>query len=170
MSSIFRYFVLFALIVFLTPSIFAKGATVKIEISSAQLSKPISVTDPDIVGEFNIWSGPNSRWRSKNGSWITDYSFIFIDFPGGVISSPPDNLFTFDVEFHIAGAPDQPPVEETYKVQYAINPSENGGYMYLPTGNLFVYHGVEGNWFRSIESWEKLVRPIVEQTLLEQQN
>lgn len=124
------------------------------------------VTDPAVVGEFSIWSGPNSRWRTQGGSWNTDYSRGFIDFPGGMTDSPSKDSIRFDIEFHIADTPIDPPWMDTYKVLYAINPSEKGGYIYLPTDNAFIYHGVEGNWFHSTKSWEKLIRPIIQQGLI----
>jgi hypothetical protein len=36
----------------------AKGKTVRIEITGASLATPLKITDPDIVGSFNIWNGP----------------------------------------------------------------------------------------------------------------
>lgn len=150
-------------------AVLAKGVTVKISITGGQLSGPIDVIRPDVVSQFSIWSGPNSFWRMKDGIKHTDYSRIFADFPGGVVDPPADNFSHYNVEFHIAGTPDQPPWDETYRVRYVINSSEIGGYMYLPTGNPFIYHGVEGNWFHSSESWETLVRPIVEKALLQRQ-
>ncbi len=154
-----------ALSVLLIASVWAKGVTVKIVVSGNDFSEPLSITDQSIVGQFSIWSGPNSKWRAKDGPWNTDYSGIFIDFPNGVIDSLPSSLVQFEIEFFIAGTPTDEPADQTYKIRYAINPTEPGGYMYLPTGNPFVYHGVEGNWFRSTSSWEELVRPAIQSKL-----
>ena len=139
----------------------AKGVTVEITVSRQSVPTPLSITDPDICGQFSIWSGPNSRYRIRGGDWQTDYSGIFIDFPGGPIDTIPDGLLAFDVEFHIADTPDEPRWDNTYRVRYAIDPDATGGYMFLPRGNPFIHHGVEDNWFRSTGSWEAAVRPLI---------
>ncbi len=156
------------LLAILMPCSWAKGVTVQITISGETLPEPIVITDPDVVGAFSIWSGPNSRWRSRNGPWQTDYSGIFVDFPGGNVPPPADDFFRFDVEFYVARTPTDPPYDKTYRVLYSIEPSEAGGYMYIARGNPFITHDVEGSWFRSTESWEALVRPIIEEVLIEQ--
>jgi hypothetical protein len=159
--------IIFCLALFLvvSPAAWSKGVTVRIDVSGDGLSGPLSVTDPKIVEQFSIWSGPNSRWRSDGGPWNTDYSRIFIDFPGGTVDAPPDGLLRFEVEFIIAGTPTDPPFDTTYNVQYAFDPSIANGYIYLPDHNPFISHGVENNWFNSTQSWEELVRPIIQQAL-----
>lgn len=167
MKTLARLVLCTALFFFLVPQSWAKGVTVKITVTGETLADPISITDPDVVSAFSIWSGPNSRWRSRNGAWQTDYSHTFIDFPGGHVESPPEDILRFEVEFHIGPTPTDPPDEQTYKVQYAIDPSETEGYIYLPRGNPFIHHGVEDNWFRSTQSWEALVRPVIQEALSE---
>ena len=143
-----------------TPA-WAKGITAEIIVTGEPLPRALSITDPEVCGQFSVWSGPNSRYRVRGGDWQTDYSGIFIDFPGGRTTSIPEDLQVFDVEFRIARSPGEPIWDETYRVQYAIDPDVPGGYMYLPRGNPFIHHGVEGNWFRSTESWELAVRPLI---------
>jgi len=58
----------------------------------------------------------------------------------------------------------------TYVVRYAIDPSSERGYVYLPgkgdpgyRDNVFlIYRGVEGNWFHAWDEWEKLAHPLIE--------
>ena len=154
-----------ALALLLISTVWAKGVTVKIVVTSNEFSVPFSITDQDIVGQFSIWSGPNSQWRVKNGPWQTDYSRTFIDFPVGPVESPPSDLVEFDVKFFIAATPLDEPASKPYRIRYAINPSQPGGFFYLPPGNRYIHHSVEGNWFRSTDSWEKLVRPTIQSRL-----
>ena len=57
----------------------------------------------------------------------------------------------------------------TFVVRYAIDPSTNQGYVYLPGkadrgyGNKvwLIYRGIEGNWFHAWSEWEKLVHPLI---------
>lgn len=147
----------------------AKGITVKIVVRGSELTQPVVISDVETVGQFSIWSGPNSRWRSRNGEWQTDYGGIFIDFPAGKAPARPAGLIEVDVEFHLADSPESNPWDEPYRVRYGWVPLESGGFFYLPTRNPFVYHGVEGHWFHSTESWERLVRPSIENHL-EQRN
>ena len=161
MNSLSRPVVFGAILLFVGHLAWAKGVTVRITVNGPSLEEPLQITDPGVVREFSIWSGPNSRWRFRAGTTKTDYSRIYIDFPGGIVDAPEDTLY-FNVEFHIARTPADEPDTATYKVRYAINPARAGGYFYLPNGNPFIHHGVEDNWFRSTESWENLVRPIIE--------
>ena len=153
------------ILIALTTSAWSKGITVRIDIAGDGLAEPLEITDRAIVQQFSIWSGPNSHWRSKGGPMNTDYGQIFIDFPRGVIETPTDVPLQFDVVFHLARTPDEQPFEETYNVRYEFDPSTVGGYMYLPGGNPFIYHGVEDNWFHSTESWEQAVRPLIQRSL-----
>ncbi len=141
--------------------VLAKGVTVEIVVSAADSADSLSITHPDVVQQFSIWSGPNSRWRVKDGDWQTDYSRIYMDFPGGAVDAPSTDAQLFHIEFHIASTPGDEPWDETYHVRYALEPTEAGGYFYLPAGNPLIHHGVEGNWFRSTDSWEDSVRPLI---------
>lgn len=165
MSVSIRLTLFLLLMVLSIPVVLAKAATVKIVVSGDDLAEPIAITDADVVSQFSIWSGPNSRWRARNGSWNTDYSRIFIDFPGGPIDPPLGDLAKFKVEFHVAVTRIENSPEEIYTVLYAFDPIEAIGYMYLPTGNPFIHHGVEDNWFRSTDAWENLVRPMIQDRL-----
>ena len=156
-----------AFTVLLASSVWAKGVTVKIVVSGDYLTEPVVITDEEIVRQFSIWSGPNSIFRVRGGEWRTDYSGTFINFPAGKAAIRPTGMIEFDVEFHLADSREGGYWEDSYRVRYAINPAESGGFFYLPTGNPFIYHGVEGNWLHSTQAWEELVRPTVESVNLE---
>ncbi len=44
-----------------TVLVFAKGITTKITITSAELRSPIEISDPELLKNFNVWSG---KWRA----------------------------------------------------------------------------------------------------------
>jgi hypothetical protein len=165
MKTLVRRILVLALFVVMAPGALAKGVTVKIAVSGGSLKSPLAITDPAVVGQFSIWTGPNSRWRGQDGVWHTDYHGAYVDFPAGAVPALPHDTLGFDVEFFVASMPDQPPIEETYRVRYAMEPDHAGGYVFLPQGNPFIHHGVEGNWFRSTEAWEDLVRPLIMEAL-----
>lgn len=148
------------------PSASAKGITVAIEIDGASLAATLEITDPAIVEEFSIWEGPNSGWVMPDGSLESSYEHAFIDFPGGPVEAPRGELLEFEVRFRLASERGAEPLEMPYTVRYAVDPQRPGGYMYLPTtGQSYIWHGVEDNWFRSTRKWEELVRPALEAAL-----
>jgi hypothetical protein len=40
--------------------VFAKGTTTKVMITSAELQSPIEISDPEVLKNFNVWSGPGT--------------------------------------------------------------------------------------------------------------
>jgi hypothetical protein len=41
----------------------AKGATTKVVIEGPDLSKPIEITDPKVLANFNVWAGPRDAFH-----------------------------------------------------------------------------------------------------------
>ncbi len=152
----------------------SKGETAKIEIKGDDLNSPIEITDPNIVGSFNIWNGPGVSTSGPDGvpyppAYMNPHKTAgrFIDWPKGTAEQLPDGLKSYEVKFHIAGRDSESGVLGTYHVVYSFNPSVPRGYMYLPTqqergaNTQFIVHGVEGTWFYASAAWEELVRPII---------
>src|SRR5215470_12923963 len=59
--------------------LFAKGATVKITITGADLKTSIEITDPKVLSEFQVWSGPGTSssaagFNPNAPSFIVDWS------------------------------------------------------------------------------------------------
>lgn len=52
----------FSLLIIFSATIlmFAKGTTTKVMITSAELQSPIEISDPEVLKNFNVWSGPDS--------------------------------------------------------------------------------------------------------------
>ena len=40
--------------------VFAKGTTTKVLITSTALQTPIEISDPEVLTNFNVWSGPGT--------------------------------------------------------------------------------------------------------------
>jgi hypothetical protein len=160
-----RFLLMLALVFIPGSFALAKGIIVAIVVTSPELAEPLRITDQQVLRQFSIYSGPDTRWRSNGGPWNTDYSGIFIDFPGGAVQAPEPGILVFDVEFYISFGTDQEPAELPFRIQYAMDPAVEGAYIFLPQGNPYVNHGVEGNWFRSTDSWEALIRPDIQRGL-----
>lgn len=142
-----------------------KAPTAQIDIASDALDAPIKVTDPDVVGKFHIWNGPGVRDNGKPTHLDpANQKGYFINWPNGA-TQPPDQALMFDVTFRLENRDADPRVGSEYRVTYAFRPGDAGGYVYLPYTRKnvrLIVHGVEGNWFRSSDAWEALIRPIIE--------
>ena len=135
----------------------AKGKTVKITIKGADLKTPIEISDPKILENFQVWTGP--------GAGTAERPSLIIDWPEGPVTKPPESLHRYQVSFHRA-----PNDQIVYVVFYAFSPGAEQGYVYLPgesdewvrlnMGS--VWRGVEGKWFRAWSVWERVARPLIE--------
>ncbi len=123
----------------------AKGATVRITITGGDLATPIEITDPAIASRFHVWSELNVDWSQ------------------GVVERPV-RLQIYEVSFVTTRRN-----PSTYVIRYAIDPSTDHGYVYLPgkddaeyADNVWlIYRKVEGNWFQASSEWEKLAHPLI---------
>jgi hypothetical protein len=131
----------------------AKPKLAKIEISGGGLTRPVQITDAAIVRRFSIWTGPGTSegWRAQPGA--------IIDWPRRQAAEPPAGLPRYEVRFYWEASG-----EPIYRVVYAFDRREEGGFMYLPASHTStIVHGVEGRWFHSSSEWERLVRPYLKQ-------
>jgi len=135
----------------------AKGKTVKITIKGADLKTPIVISDPKILENFQVWTGP--------GTSTAERPSLIIDWPQGPVTKPPESLHRYQVSFH--GAPND---QIVYVVFYAFSPGAEQGYVYLPGESdewaglnvRSIWRGVEGKWFRAWNAWEHVARPLIE--------
>jgi len=70
----------------------AKGKTVKITIKGANLKTPIEISDPKILANFQVWTGP--------GTSTADSQSLIIDWSQGPVTKPPESLRRYQVSFH----------------------------------------------------------------------
>jgi hypothetical protein len=141
----------------------AKGKTVKITIKGADLKTPIEISDPKILANFQVWTGP--------GTSGADRQSLIIDWAQGPVRESPNTLRRYQVAFY-AGPP--PNEQIVYVVYYSFSPGVEQGYVYLPgesdewvrlnMGS--IWRGVEGKWFRAWSVWERVARPLIERAEL----
>jgi len=142
---------------FSTP-LLAKENTVKITISGAGLKTPIEISDPKILANFSVWTGPGTSTADQQG--------LIIDWSQGPVRETPNNLHRYQVSFYAGAAKNE---QIVYVVYYAFNPGAGPGYVYLPgeSDELFsrnvrsIFRGVEGKWFRAWDAWERVARPLI---------
>jgi hypothetical protein len=140
-----------------------KERTVKISISGAGLKSPIEISDPKILTNFSVWTGPGTSTADQQG--------FIIDWSKGPVRESTKTLRSYQVAFY-AGAP--PNEQVVYVVYYAFNPGTDPGYVYLPgeADELYsrnvrsIFRGVEGKWFRASSAWERVARPLIEKAEL----
>jgi hypothetical protein len=143
---------------FVSVVLFAKGPTLKVVISGADLSAPIEIGDRGRLADFNIWTGPGTS-PSKDDGFVANWS--------SAVTAPPANVKRYRVSFYAnhhgdAGA--------DYLIVYAYDPAGRRGYVYLPgrgeveyERNTFsIYRGVEGKWFLTRKAWDDLAAPLIE--------
>src|SRR5260221_5689223 len=97
----------------------AKGRTVKITIKGADLKTPIEISDPKILANFQVWTGP--------GTSTADRQSLIIDWSQGPVRKPPDSHRRYQVSFHT-----DPNEQIVYVVYYAFSRDAWQGYVYLP--------------------------------------
>jgi hypothetical protein len=147
----------FLLILSIPTPLLAKGKTVKITIKGADLKIPIEISDPKILTNFQVWTGP--------GTSTADRQSFIIDWAQGPVGKPPESFRRYQIAFHT-----DPHAQMVYVVYYAFSTGAEQGYVYLPgesdewTGlNVrTIFRGVEGNWFRAWSAWERVARPLIE--------
>jgi hypothetical protein len=137
----------------------AKGKLVKITIKGTDLKIPIEISDPKILTNFQVWTGP--------GTSTADRQSLIIDWSQGPVGKPPESLRRYQVLFHA-----DPDEQIVYVVYYAFSPGAEQGYVYLP-GDSDEWAGlnvrsvargieIEGKWFRAWSAWEHVARPLIE--------
>jgi hypothetical protein len=145
-------------------SLAAKGITTRITIAGDHLAKPIEITDPNILRNFNVWSGPGVTVGG-----VAETEGFIADWSAGAISELPAALQHYTLSFYVSRAG----VEElVYSVDYDCSTSDAAeGYVLLPgrTDHRYalntrsIYRGpdVEGRTFRATRAWQQVVRPLL---------
>ena len=59
-----------------TVAVFAKGTTTKITITGGGLQSPVEISDPQVLKDFNVWSGPGTFANDVEGTegFIIDWA------------------------------------------------------------------------------------------------
>jgi hypothetical protein len=151
-----------AVLLMLTTSLMAKGATTRITIRGSSSGGSIDITDPTILREFNVWSGPGTSVGGVEGT----EGFI-IDWSSGIVTKRPTGLQHYEVSF-FANSSDRTDTPPTYVVFYEHDAASNRGYVYLPgkgdeqypqnAGEIYRGHDLEGKWFVATKAFQTLFR------------
>ena len=132
-----------------------KGKTVKVLVQGADLAKPVEISDPNILENFRVWTGPGT---SSNEGLIVDWS-------SGTVEELPDRLLRYQVSFYV----DEPNERLAYVVLYVFDPLTAHGYVFIPgrSDKYFdlnvrsIFRDVEGNWFRAWTVWDNIALPLI---------
>jgi hypothetical protein len=147
------------LILSVCTSLLAKENTVKITISGAGLKRPIEISDPKILANFSVWTGP--------GTSTADHQGLITDWSHGAVREPPNTPRKYQVSFYV-GAPANERI--VYVVYYVFPPDAGPGYVHLPGKSdewyglnvRSILRGEEGKWFPAWDAWERIARPLIE--------
>jgi hypothetical protein len=152
------------LVIFSTTTlVLAKGPTTRITITGAGLQSVVEINDPEVLKNFNVWSGPGTFANGVEGT----EGFI-VDWASGALTDRPNGLRAFEVSFFVKYAK-RPFSEQTdqlaYIVSYAVDPVTGQGYVYLPgksdesyrLNTKAIHRGHEGKWFRANAAWQTAV-------------
>lgn len=139
----------------LSAQIFAKDNTIRITITGTGLQTPIEITDPSIVSQFDVWSGPGTDQNQTEG--------LNVAWHRGV-AQVPKGLTVYTVSFLISR-----PDSRTYLVRYAFDLTTKQGYVYVPgkadadyRDNVrLIYRGIEGHWFYASSEWETVANTFI---------
>src|SRR5258706_7686631 len=70
----------------------AKEKTVKITIKRSDHERPIEISDPKILANFQVWTGPGTSSAERQG--------FIVDWSQGPVGEPPQALRRYQVSFH----------------------------------------------------------------------
>lgn len=130
----------------LVTTLAAKAPTVRLEIAGDGLVKPITVTEPGILRDSNVFSGfflaEIASSTSIDTAWPRFALSFFVESPAWMGRK----------------------VEKRYVVYYARHPQTGQGFVYLPAAGEAWYdfnvrtilrNGLEGNWLHASERWAR---------------
>lgn len=149
--------------VFMPSLLGAKGRTIRITIEGASLSSPIEITDPQVVDNFNVWTGPGTSLNEIAGQTTYPDGFI-IRWPQGLTAKPSKGLPQYQISFYTTDRKGP-----SYVVYYRYDLLTKSGYVYLPgpaekwyrLNTSSILHGIEGNWFRARALWDSTAEPLI---------
>ncbi len=126
---------------------FAKGPADKITITGSGLANPVEITDPKALDQFDPWRGK------------------FIDWSRGTVSTLPRDVQTYEVFITVNNEDGQP--GRIYTFRYYLDPSGQGGYVYLPGPGEKGYEGNIGTiirgdgWYYGSAEWNALMERVL---------
>lgn len=152
------------LVAFASPAL-AKGETKKITIAGDTLASPIVITDPAILGHFNVWTGPGTGGTVHGVEWKATEGFVVASTtPVG----PAQGLVRYEVTF-LVDRQDRDGHDMAYVVFYEYDAKAGRGYVYFPGRNdsqwrtnvFLIMRDIEGRWYPASRAWQDVVTPLI---------
>ena len=84
------------IIAVLATAVSAKGLTTRITLRDTTLDTSIDISDPSVLGAFNVWAGPGTYSGGVEGT----HGFI-IDWAAGIARDRPNGLSGYEVMFYV---------------------------------------------------------------------
>jgi hypothetical protein len=151
-----------AILCLASASVFGKGPTTRIVLTSPELASPIEIVESNALSTFAVWSGPGVDMNS-----LAQTEGFIVDWRQGIVAERPRGLRRYEVSFYAkyANRPlDSQQDHLAYVVSYEPD-GHGGGYVYLPgkgdahyalnVGTIF--RDREGHWFRATDAWNRVV-------------
>jgi hypothetical protein len=170
MNNFFRVVLTLALALGLSTALTAKGETSRITIAGSRLTNRLEITDPKVLKDFQVWSGPGTTGCIRDKCSEGTRGFI-VDWPSGDVAQRPDGLPRYEVSFYATDVrvPGHQTERLVYVVFYEYDPSASQGYVYLPgkgepwyqLNTRSIFRGREGRWFRATPAWQRPVVPLI---------
>jgi hypothetical protein len=144
--------VLASLLFIIVVDLSAKGPTVRIRIEGDSLSKPVEITDREVLRNFGVWDWPTPQ---RDG--------FVIQYSPTSLPEPSPSWRKYKVTFFAR----TPEPRAVYTVVYQFDPNTKQGFVYVPATDqnrtTIVRLGMEDWWFRASDTWERAVRPLIAQ-------
>jgi hypothetical protein len=152
----------------LSVTLLAKGPTSRIVLAGAGLPHPVEITDPALLKDFQVWSGPGTVSCVQEKCVEGTTGFI-IDWSSGPVSDRPAGLPRYEVSFYATDRRAPHAERLVYVVSYEYDASSSRGYVYLPgkddpqyaLNTRSIHRGREGKWFRATAAWDEVVRGVL---------
>jgi len=146
----------------LSASLRAMGPTIRVEIRDIASGAVSQITDPAVLNQFHVWSGPGTNSGAPGQTREGAEGFI-IDWRSGSITERPARLPRYELRFYNGPKrPQDPPESLAYVVIYEHDASTGRGYVYLPgqadenyrVNVRSIIRGLEGRWFNANDAWQ----------------
>jgi hypothetical protein len=150
----------------LAPRLLAKGETKKITIAGGGLAAPIVITDPAVIKQFNVWSGPGTRGTVQGVAWKATEGFVIAS--STPVDDRPQGLARYEVTF-LVDRQDRDGRDMAYVISYEHDARSGKGYVYFPVRNdphwktnvFLIMRDIEGRWYPAARAWQDVVTPLI---------
>lgn len=147
-------------------SALAKGETKKITIAGDKLASPIVITDPAVLGRFNVWTGPGTGGTVHGVEWKATEGFVVGS--STPVDPAPERLARYVVTF-LVDRQDRDGHDMAYVIFYEYDAKADRGFVYFPGRNdpqgktnvFLIMRDLEGRWYPASRAWQDVVTPLI---------